>query len=52
MISMLRYVIQLLDVNRENFAAWEREVHAEDIRLTSAPWVGWHEDVDDSSLFG
>ncbi|MFJ5958349.1 hypothetical protein ACIQC5_20620 [Paenarthrobacter sp. NPDC092416] len=52
MISIIQLLVQLVGGRHPEFAAWEREAGASDLRLTSAPWVGWHEEVDDSSHFG
>ncbi|MDQ0925647.1 cell fate (sporulation/competence/biofilm development) regulator YlbF (YheA/YmcA/DUF963 family) [Pseudarthrobacter sp. W1I19] len=34
----------LADPVSRDFAAWENELAAVDIRLTSAAWVGWYEE--------
>ncbi|MGF6835952.1 hypothetical protein QF015_004153 [Paenarthrobacter sp. TE4293] len=52
MIPVLQFFFHLLDLRHGGFAAWEQEMAAVDIRLTSGPWVGWHEEMDDPSHCG
>lgn len=47
MISLIRYVAHLVDPHRADFAAWDRELRLNEPRLTSAPWVGWLEELDE-----
>ncbi|MEV7664059.1 hypothetical protein [Paenarthrobacter sp. NPDC089316] len=52
MLPVFQFFFHLLHLQHAGFPAWELEMRAADLRLTSAPWMGWHEEVDDPSLFG
>ncbi|WP_200846826.1 hypothetical protein [Arthrobacter sp. 18067] len=38
--------------DRNHFELWAAELQAKDTRLTSAAWVGWHEEEEDPAQFG